>query len=404
MDYKETLAFLYEQLPMYQNQGRTAFKKDLKNTLELCKSLGNPEKKFKSIHVAGTNGKGSCSHMLASIFQEAGFSVGLYTSPHLKDFRERIKINGLEISKNKVVDFVENNKAFFHEIRPSFFEWTVALAFDYFAKKKVDLAIIETGLGGRLDSTNVLNPELSIITNIGFDHMDLLGDSLDKIATEKAGIIKANTPVVIGNPSGQLDVFASMAQQNKSKLVLAQNQSQQSYKSDLMGAYQEENKQTVIAAIGLLREMGWDVSDSAIEKGLLTVVKNTGLRGRWESIGTNPLQIADTAHNYDGLKYTITQALQLNKPRIHFVLGFVREKNLDSILDLFPKDALYYFSAANNSRSLVPESLYEAAKKKGLHGGFFATVEEALNAARQSANKDDLIYIGGSTFVVSEVI
>jgi len=332
MTYQETLDYLFKQLPMYQREGKTAYKKDLDNTLQLCKLLGNPEQKFKSIHIAGTNGKGSTAHMLAAIFQEAGYKTGLYTSPHLKDFRERVRIDGKMISEDNVVEFVKNNQTNFREVNPSFFEWTVALAFNHFAQNEVDIAIIETGLGGRLDSTNVITPELSIITNISYDHMDMLGETLPEIAKEKAGIIKEGVPVVIGNNSGQKALFLDRAFENKSLIYFADSlKSNAELKSDLIGSYQKSNLKTVFQSWLVLRGLGWRISFPQLESGLLKVKESTGLRGRWEILQENPLVIAETAHNEEGLKRSMMQLAETASNCKHLVLGFVKGKDLKKL-------------------------------------------------------------------------
>ena len=405
MNYKETLEYLFSQLPMYQREGKAAFKKDLTNTLKLCSLIGNPEKNFKSIHIAGTNGKGSTAHMLASVFQEAGYNTGLYTSPHLKDFRERIRINGQVISEEKVTDFVKNFKRSFTEIQPSFFEWTVALAFYTFSKEKIDIAIIETGLGGRLDSTNIIKPEISVITNIGYDHIDMLGDTLEKIATEKAGIFKINTPSVVVNHSGERDTFERIAQENGSSIEFTTDLTLKiALETDLKGHYQKENVKGVYHVWLTLREIGFHISYMQLKKGLLNVVKNTGLRGRWEQIGENPKIIAETAHNKEGLELALNQLKFDNFDTIHFVLGFVKDKNLEKVLSLFPKDGIFYFCAANVPRALDSETLTHEASFLGLKGNSFKSVSEAFEAAKKNAKYSDFIYVGGSNFVIAEIL
>lgn len=405
MNYQQTLEFLFQQLPMYQRQGKSAFKKNLDNTIYLCKTLGFPERKFKSIHIAGTNGKGSVAHMLSSIFQEAGYKTGLYTSPHLKDFRERIKVNGKMIEEQEVVEFVQNFQSKFTQVNPSFFEWTVALAFYYFAQQSVDIAIIETGLGGRLDSTNVIKPILSIITNIGFDHTDILGETLEQIATEKAGIIKKETTVVIGNPSGQKAVFNHKANIENANIFYAENlKDTPPLISDLKGDYQNENKQTVFASWLVLRQMGWQISYPQLKNGLQKVVENTALQGRWQKIQSNPKIIADTAHNKEGLNIVIAQLLKEKYNRLHIVLGLVKEKDVNQILQLLPRNAIYYYCEAAIPRALDVTILAEKAAEVGLKGNIYKHVNEALEAAKKMAQKDDLIYVGGSNFVVAEIL
>jgi dihydrofolate synthase/folylpolyglutamate synthase len=405
MTYKETINWLFSQLPMYQRQGKTAFKKDLTNILALAKHLNNPEKKFKSIHIAGTNGKGSTGHMLASILQEAGYKVGLYTSPHLKNFRERIKINGICIRKNCVSNFVKKNKTFLEAQGLSFFEMTVGMAFDYFAKKKVDIAIIEVGLGGRLDSTNIITPEISIITNIGYDHTQFLGNTLSEIAYEKAGIIKRGIPVVIGETHKEtLPVFKEKAAQLNSKLFIAENDNNKLPPSDLKGEYQTHNIKTVLTSVSILKELGWHIDSDNIQKGLLHVIKNTGLLGRWQVLQLQPKIICDTAHNKEGLQYTLKQLAKENYHNLHIVLGVVNDKNLATILPLFPKKATYYFCKAKVPRALDAALLAQKAKTYKLTGNTYPSVNDALKQAKINAGIDDVIYIGGSTFVVAEIV
>ena len=379
MNYSDTLDWLFSKLPMYQRQGRIAFKKDLTNSLALSNHLDNPEKKFKSIHVAGTNGNGSCSHILASILRETGYKVGLYTSPHLKDFRERIRVNGKCITKNGVINFVKRNHNFLEKQGLSFFEMTVGMAFEYFAKQNVDIAIIEVGLGGRLDSTNIILPELAIITNIGFDHTQFLGDTLAEIAFEKAGIIKENIPTIIGETTVvSKQVFEKIALEKDSKLVFAKNFNTEIFPSDLKGSYQKHNIQTVLASIHLLKENGYDIATEHIKNGLLSVVKNTGIEGRWQVIGYEPKIICDTAHNKEGLQYTLQQLKQENYQQLHIVLGVVNDKSLDGILSLFPKEAIYYFCKARIPRALGATILQKEAKKFNLTGNEYQSVKDAL--------------------------
>ncbi|MCB0399324.1 MAG: bifunctional folylpolyglutamate synthase/dihydrofolate synthase [Winogradskyella sp.] len=405
MNYIDTVNWMFQQLPMYQNRGKSAFKKDLTNTLKLSAHLKHPEQKFKSIHVGGTNGKGSTSHMLASILQEAGYKVGLYTSPHLKDFRERIKINGKLVSKQFVIGFIKRNGSFFEDNQLSFFEMTVGMAFDYFARQKVDIAIIEVGLGGRLDSTNIITPELSVITNIGFDHMQFLGNTLDKIAFEKAGIIKQNIPVVIGETQLETEsVFIKKAENSNSDIFFADQLVKELLDSDLKGSYQKHNIKTVIQSVSVLRELGYNISNSILKKGLLNVVKNTGLQGRWQILATNPKIICDTAHNKEGLTYVFDQIAKEKFNKLHIVFGVVNDKDLNSIIGLLPKHATYYFCKPNVQRGLDAEILKTFFNRNGLEGNVYSSVNEALNMAKENANKNDLIYVGGSTFVVAEVL
>ena len=405
MTYNATIKWLFAQLPMYQRQGKTAFKKDLTNILALSKHLKRPERKFKSIHVAGTNGKGSTSHMLASILQEAGYKVGLYTSPHLKDFRERIKINGQCIRKNCVINFVKRNKDFLEKQGLSFFEMTVGMAFEHFAKKKVDIAIIEVGLGGRLDSTNIINPELSIITNIGFDHIQFLGNTLAEIAYEKAGIIKENTPCIIGEKHIETTpVFIKKANSTNTSLIFAKDFNPTILPSDLKGNYQKNNIRTVLTALVQLQKKGFKIDNSIVEKGLLKVVKNTGILGRWQELNTKPKVICDTAHNKEGLLYTLQQLKEESFNQLHIVIGVVDDKNLETILPLFPKEAIYYFCQANVPRALNASILKKEASDFKLNGNVYKSVSKAYQQAKANSLNEDIIYIGGSTFVVAEVV
>jgi dihydrofolate synthase/folylpolyglutamate synthase len=405
MNYNDTVHWMFQQLPMYQNKGKSAFKKDLSNTLRLSAHLKHPEQKFKSIHVGGTNGKGSTSHMLASILQEAGYKVGLYTSPHLKDFRERIRINGKVVSKQFVIGFIKRNKAFLESNNLSFFEMTVGMAFDYFSKHKVDIAVIEVGLGGRLDSTNIITPELSIITNIGFDHMQFLGDTLEKIAGEKAGIIKENIPVVIGQTQKETeDVFKNKAAITNSDIYFADQIVKDIYDSDLKGSYQTHNIKTVIQSIEVLKKLGYKILDSDLKKGLLNVYKNTGLQGRWQILQQNPRVICDTAHNKEGLGYTMNQLAAENYRDLHIVFGVVSDKDLTGIIPILPKKATYYFCKPNVQRGLDAKVLKAVFVKNGLMGNAYPNVKDAFKHAKKAAAKVDLIYVGGSTFVVAEII
>lgn len=404
MDFPQTVDWLCSKLPMFQRVGSVAFKKDLTNIQSLCEHLGNPHKRFKSIHIAGTNGKGSTSHMLASIFQEAGYKVGLTTSPHLKDFRERIRINGQMCSEEFIIDFVAKNGDFIEQLGASFFEVSIAMAFECFAQEKVDIAIIETGLGGRLDSTNIILPELSIITNIGLDHTAILGNTLAEIAFEKAGIIKSLTPVIIGETTSETkDVFISKAKEMNAEIILAENQETVNLESDLTGIYQLKNKKTVLTAISKLQQMGWLISDQNVIDGLLHVKQNTNLRGRWDILNTEPLTVADTAHNPHGLAEVIQQIQQVKYKQLRLVLGFVNDKDVSSILEFFPKDAVYYFCEPDVPRKLPIDELQKVVAKD-LTASYQKTVSEAIKKANEDASIDDFIYIGGSTFVVAEAI
>ena len=390
---------------MYQRQGAVAYKEDLSNSILLAEHLGNPQTKFKSVHVAGTNGKGSTSHMLASVLQEAGYKVGLYTSPHLKDFRERIRINGVSVSETYVVDFVKDNKPFLEANSLSFFEMTVGMAFDYFASQQVDIAIIEVGLGGRLDSTNIITPEVSIITNIGLDHTQYLGTTHAAIAFEKGGIIKEGIPVVIGEYHPETEaVFGTLSRKRNAPLFKAYTFDAIPMKSELKGVYQQPNIRTVQVAIAQLQQKGFGVGIQHIAKGLLNVVKNTGLQGRWQLLGEHPTIICDTGHNKEGLSYVLPQLETVAYAHLHIVLGVVSDKDLESILPLFPKHATYYFCKPSVARGMPAEELEEVASRFNLKGASYASVSDALTAAKEKATPRDFIFIGGSTFVVAEIL
>lgn len=406
MNYQETIDWMFKQLPMYQQQGASAYKKDLTNTLLLSEHLGHPENHLHCIHVAGTNGKGSTSHLLASVLQEAGYRVGLYTSPHLKDFRERIKINGEEISETFICDFIAENKSFFEDNQLSFFEMTVGLAFDYFAKKQTDINIIEVGMGGRLDSTNIIKPLLSVITNIGLDHTQFLGSTLEAIAFEKAGIIKKDTPVVIGEYLPETKpVFIAQANEQEAPMYFASELINDTFPSVLIGDYQIHNKKTVQEALVILNEYTeFKVADENIRNGFMKVIENTGLQGRWQQLGFTPKIICDTAHNSHGLKIVMNQLLNEKYNNLHIVLGVVNDKDLDEILPLFPRKAKYYFCRPNIPRGLDATILSKKANEYGLDGEVYISVSNAYQVAVETALHDDLIYIGGSTFVVAEVL
>jgi len=429
MDYQKTLDFLFSQLPAYHRIGKAAYRNDLGNTLALDDYLGHPHRSFRSIHIAGTNGKGSVSHMTASVLMEAGFRTGLYTSPHLTDFRERIKVNGKMITKTYVNSFVARHRKIIDSVKPSFFEMTVAMAFEYFASSAVEVAVIEVGLGGRLDSTNIITPVLSVITNIGHDHMDLLGDTLGKIAIEKAGIIKKGVPVVIGESQGTIDdIFIDSARAAGSDIFFAdrnfkcipdeiKNQGEPlTYKainlitgrsfeglSVLTGDYQAKNIQTVLQIADILGRIE-GVSEKNAADGIEGVVRNTGLQGRWQVLARRPLTICDTGHNREGLEYVVNQLRKTVKGRIHFVIGFVSDKDLDLIFPVLPAEALYYFTRADVPRALDENILMERAAGIGLKGSSFPDVESAVRAARASAAADDLVFIGGSTFIVADAL
>ena len=403
MTYQETLEYLFDRLPMYQRLGEVAYKVDLQNIILASRHLGNPHAKFKSIHIAGTNGKGSTSHLLASILQEAGYKVGLYTSPHLKDFKERIKISGKMIKEAEIISFVERNKVFFEKLELSFFEFTVALAFDHFAKQKVDIAVIEAGLGGRLDSTNIIYPELTIITNISLDHTNLLGNTIKDIAKEKAGIIKDNTPIIIGRKQKETtEIFREIAEKKQAALIYASNNKR--YQINLKENYQKENISIALTAITQLKIMNWTISEKNIKTGIENTIKDTTFMGRWQTLSKHPLIICDIGHNQDGIKKISQQIAELHFNKLHFVFGVVKDKNIDTILLLLPKYAQYYFCQANIDRAMDTEKLAKKAIKLGLRGGKYTSVKQALETAKNNATKDDLIFVGGSTFVVAEVL
>jgi dihydrofolate synthase/folylpolyglutamate synthase len=389
---------------MYQRIGQAAYKADLKNTIELMCHLDNPETRFKSIHVAGTNGKGSVSHMLASVLQEAGYKVGLYTSPHLKDFRERIKIDGKPIPEEEVIRFVELNTSFFESHQVSFFEMTVGMAFQYFAAQQVAIAVVEVGMGGRLDSTNVIFPEVAVITNIGLDHTQFLGNTLPEIAFEKAGIIKRGKPVVIGETQSETKaVFLQKAKENNSEIYFADTENYPSYQLDLKGIYQQKNLKTVLKTIEVLKR-NFPVSQGAIEKGLQNVIDNTGLMGRWQQLRQNPKVICDTAHNKEGLRYVMQQLSGEQFEKLHIVFGVVSDKDLEQVLPLFPKNARYYFCKPDIPRGMDASVLRQQAVGFGLFGDVYTSVAKAYESALKAANERDMIFVGGSTFVVAEII
>lgn len=428
MTYQETLDYMLQSLPMFQRIGAAAYKNDLNNTYRLMQGLGNPHKKLKCIHVAGTNGKGSTSHFLASILQEHGFKVGLHTSPHLRDFRERIRIQGEMIDEKNVIDFIENHKPLLEEVKPSFFEMAVGMAFDYFAGENVDIAVIEVGMGGRLDSTNIITPLLSVITNIGFDHTQFLGNTLTKIATEKAGIIKQGVPVVIGETHPETKpVFLNAASIHQSpitfadkdfslsKVILKDNQltgdilfDHQPYlsgiTSPLIGDYQRKNLLTVCAAVEALKQMNIVLENDKVKKGIANVIKNTHLMGRWQILSKTPLTICDTGHNEDGIRYVLQQIAHTPHKKLHFVLGMVNDKDVDKVLTMLPKDAEYYLCKANIPRGLEVEILSAKAKQHHLSFSCYPSVPLALQSARKKAEKDDLVFVGGSTFTVAECV
>lgn len=389
---------------MYQRQGSTAFKKDLTNIIAFCEVLKQPQDKYSTVHVAGTNGKGSTSHMIASVLQEAGYKVGLYTSPHLKDFRERIRVNGIPIAEEAVVDFIEQHSSFLQDQGLSFFELTVGMAFDYFAEEQVDIAIIEVGLGGRLDSTNIINPLVSVITNIGLDHTQFLGETLPEIAFEKAGIIKAETPVVVGEYQEEVfPVFSDRAKSMASKVYIADQLVDEQYDTDLLGSYQSQNVKTAVQCIRLLRETGLTISENSLKTGLLNVVKLTGLKGRWQILKNRPMVVCDTAHNREGLTSVMKQLQEQHYDDLHIVLGVVNDKDLPSILEFFPKMGHYYFCKPDIPRGLDADILQKEGERFGLFGDVYPSVQKAYEAALSKAWENDFIYIGGSTFVVAEM-
>jgi dihydrofolate synthase/folylpolyglutamate synthase len=432
MDYPQTIKYLYEQLPVFTRVGASAYKEDLTNTIELCKRLGDPQNKFKSVHIGGTNGKGSTSHILAAILQTAGYKTGLYTSPHLRDFRERIRINGQMISEQQVIDFVAEHQKDFDDIQPSFFEMTVGLAFDIFAKEKVDIAIIEVGLGGRLDSTNIITPLLSVITNIGWDHMNILGDTLQLIAAEKAGIIKPEVPVIIGEHQVEVaNIFLRKASQEEADISFASDEWEvhskvKSEKSeidlldiavthtaqaktyclqlDLTGSYQLKNIKTVLAAVDELRRQGFAITDEHLQTALRQVKTLTGLHGRWEVLSNDPLTICDTGHNPEGIQEVLKNIVATPFKHLHFVIGMVNDKDITKVLTMLPTDATYYFCRPDIPRGLEAESLKQKAESFGLQGEAYPTVKAALLSAQRNAHKNDLVFVGGSTFVVAEVV
>jgi dihydrofolate synthase/folylpolyglutamate synthase len=428
MNYQETIDYLFARLPMFSRIGAAAFKKDLINIQKLCDFLGNPYQRFRSIHIAGTNGKGSVSHMLAAILQTAGYKTGLYTSPHLKDFRERIKIDGEMVTGEFIIDFTERIRTISEKIEPSFFEITVAMAFEYFAAQEIDIAVIETGLGGRFDSTNIITPELTVITNIGWDHMNILGDSLEKIAFEKAGIIKQNIPVIVGEVLPETEkVFKEVAEERQAVLSIASDERQainwhwnkhelivevaqqgrtdhQLYHLELPGIYQTKNLITVLETCSHLQEKGWNIDEQNIKAGLEHTKKLTGLHGRWEVVHLHPLIVLDVAHNEDGIKMLMEQVEVTDHDHLHIVLGVVKDKEMERILTLFPRLANYYFTQANIPRALDAAVLKEKATGVGLKGEIYSNVNQAIKAALVKASKQDMILVCGSVFLIGEVI
>lgn len=424
MNYQETLNYLYNSTPVFEHVGAVAYKEGLQNTLALDKHFNHPHANFKTIHIAGTNGKGSCSHSLASILQEAGYKVGLYTSPHLVDFRERIRVNGQCISKERVVKFVKDERKFFEPLHPSFFELTTALAFKYFDEQKVDIAIIEVGLGGRLDCTNIISPILSIITNISFDHTQFLGDTLAKIAAEKAGIIKKGVPVIIGEANEETrPVFQSKANEVNSVIVFAEDNAIVTSSSpmadggrrynlsnnsiligELSGDYQERNMNTILCACNILKQMNIIKNDDVIAKGLTNICKNTGLLGRWQTIQNNPTVVCDTGHNVGGWNYLAPQIKRQQCNQLRIVFGMVDDKDINSVMFLLPKNAIYYWTQAESKRAIKAERVAEIANKHDLRGEIFDNVEVAYTKALQDSNKDDFVFVGGSSYIVADLL
>ena len=424
MGYKDTIDYLFKCAPMFQNVGKAAYKEGLENTLKLDEYFNHPHRKFKTIHIAGTNGKGSCSHTIAAILQSAGYKTGLYTSPHLIDFSERIKVNGRPIEENFVIDFVNKHKHFFEPLHPSFFELTTAMAFLYLAEKEVDVAVIEVGLGGRLDCTNIISPDLSIITNISLDHTQFLGHTLTEIAKEKAGIIKENTPVVIGEYTAETkEVFTDKAKRANAEIIFAQDNPLISnaihdehghyiYQSseikdlngELGGTYQIKNTNTILNAVNKLKEKGYNITEKDIRNGFENVCESTGLMGRWQKLEENPTIICDTGHNIGGMEYISKQLMAMNYEKLHIVIGMVNDKDINGVISLLPKNATYYFTQASVKRALPAEEIRAIGIDHGLKGNAYASVKDALAAAKEQAGENDLIFVGGSTFIVADLI
>ena len=408
MNYQNTLTYLYNSAPMFQQVGGSAYKEGLENTRILDEHFGNPHYSFRTIHVAGTNGKGSCSHTIAAILQEAGYRVGLYTSPHLVDFRERIRINGRPIPEEYVVHFVEKERSFFEPLHPSFFELTTAMAFCYFADEKVDVAVIEVGLGGRLDCTNIIHPDLCIITNISFDHTQFLGDKLAKIAGEKAGIIKKDIPVVIGETTPETKaVFLQRAEEVNAPIIFAENTTKNDYpgmRTELQGLYQIKNTRTILTALPLLEKAGYHIDEQSVRNGFAHVCELTGLMGRWQKLQDTPTLICDTGHNVGGITYIAEQLKQQNYRHLHIIIGMVNDKDVSGVLALLPKDATYYFTKASVKRALPEEELCKLAAKAGLQGSCYPNVPAAVTAAQEKSHPEDFIFVGGSSFIVADLL
>ena len=408
MNYQNTLKYLYNSVPMFQQIGGKAYKEGLENTLLLDEHFQHPHRKFRSIHVAGTNGKGSCSHTLAAILQEAGYKVGLYTSPHLVDFRERIRINGQPIPEEEVIRFVEQERHFFEPLHPSFFELTTALAFQYFAQEHIDVAVIEVGLGGRLDCTNILTPDLCIITNISLDHVQFLGHSLEQIAQEKAGIIKTGIPVVIGETTPETrPVFQNKAETVCAPIYWAEENDREDYPGiefELKGLYQQKNRRTILTALPVLKEAGFRIDDSCVRQGFAHVCEITGLMGRWQKLQSSPTLICDTGHNVGGINYIVEQLKQQTYNKLHIVIGMVNDKDVSGVLQLLPKEADYYFTKASIPRALPEEQLAALAAQQGLHGHCYTDVPSAVQAAQEKSLPEDFIFVGGSSFIVADLL
>lgn len=424
MTYEETITYLYNSAPLFQNVGKDAYKEGLSTTLKLDEHFGFPHRKFKTIHVAGTNGKGSCSHTIASVLQSAGYKVGLYTSPHLVDFRERIRINGKVISRQPVIDFVEEHRSFFEPLHPSFFELATAMAFHYFAEQQVDVAVVEVGLGGRLDCTNIIHPDLCVITNISFDHVQFLGDTLAKIASEKAGIIKPGIPVVIGEATPETKpVFAQKASEanapiwfsEEEPLLISSSLNEQGHRiyqtkdyanleGELGGLCQIKNTNTLLHALRVLQNIGYQINESHIRNGFAHVCSLTGLRGRWQKIQESPVTYCDTGHNKAGIQYIVEQLSKKSYRQLHIIIGMVNDKDISGVLNILPKEATYYFTKASVSRALDENEVKRLAEKSGLEGKAYPSVQKAFEAANASAHPDDFIFIGGSTFIVADLL
>lgn len=408
MNYQDTLEYLYNSAPMFQQVGGAAYKEGLENTLTLDAHFGHPHRRYRTIHVAGTNGKGSCSHTLAAVLQEAGYKVGLYTSPHLVDFRERIRVNGVPVPEEYVIRFVEEERSFFEPLHPSFFELTTAMAFRYFADERVDVAVVEVGLGGRLDCTNIIRPDLCVITNISFDHVQFLGDTLEKIAREKAGIIKRGVPVVIGETTPETrPVFEAKAKETDAPIYFAEDCDREDYPDiefELKGLYQKKNKQTLLTALPMLKEAGYHIDEQAVRSGFAHVTSLTGLMGRWQKLQNSPTLVCDTGHNVGGIRYIVEQLKKEKYRRLHIVMGMVNDKDVRGVLGLMPKEAVYYFTQASVKRAMPAGRLKELGLEAGLRGECYADVPAAVRAAQKESLPEDFIFVGGSSFIVADLL